>query len=361
MKTNKTLIMLALAVMLTGCGKVASKESSGKRTTRVTADKLTTAEETVKTVATTTAVTTTSSAAVTTKKTETTQASTTTKQTTAATAQTTTTAAQTTTTAAQTTTQQPQTYIIYYEETQPSETQAQTEAPVQTSTEPQTQAPVTESQTQTSEPQTAPIKADRHVIDADSILQRPELPTGCEITSLTMLLNYNGFGADKLTMARQYLPKTEFYTDAEGLHGADYRYSFAGDPEDDDSYGCHAPCIVTAADSYLSQQGSALRAHDLTGSDLDSLFSDYIDKDQPVLIWITYYDLPAPYYTNSWLTPSGARIVWLANEHCVMLTGYDRDKGLVYVNDPLAGMTTYDLSLLKLRYEQMGRQCVSIE
>ena len=45
----------------------------------------------------------------------------------------------------------------------------------------------------------------------------------------------------------------------------------------------------------------------------------------------------------------------------VMLTGYDRDKGLVYVNDPLAGSTTYDLSLLKLRYEQMGRQCVSIE
>ena len=45
----------------------------------------------------------------------------------------------------------------------------------------------------------------------------------------------------------------------------------------------------------------------------------------------------------------------------VMLTGCDRDKGLVYVNDPLAGMTTYDLSLLKLRYEQMGKQCVSIE
>ena len=27
----------------------------------------------------------------------------------------------------------------------------------------------------------------------------------------------------------------------------------------------------------------------------------------------------------------------------------------------LTGMTTYDLSLLKLRYEQMGSQCVSIE
>ena len=39
-----------------------------------------------------------------------------------------------------------------------------------------------------------------HVLDVDVIYQRPELPTGCEVTSLTALLQYLGFDVDKTTM-----------------------------------------------------------------------------------------------------------------------------------------------------------------
>ena len=41
------------------------------------------------------------------------------------------------------------------------------------------------------------------------ILQNPELPNGCEITSLCMLLRYLGFDADKCILADRYLPRTE--------------------------------------------------------------------------------------------------------------------------------------------------------
>ena len=41
------------------------------------------------------------------------------------------------------------------------------------------------------------------------ILQNPELPNGCEITSLCMLLRYLGFDADKCLLADNYLPRTE--------------------------------------------------------------------------------------------------------------------------------------------------------
>lgn len=37
--------------------------------------------------------------------------------------------------------------------------------------------------------------------DFPIIIQNPELPTGCEITALTMVLNYYGYPADKIVMA----------------------------------------------------------------------------------------------------------------------------------------------------------------
>lgn len=68
----------------------------------------------------------------------------------------------------------------------------------------------------------------------ETILQSPELPTGCEITALTMVLNHYGFAADKVEMARQYLPTqpyTLFYGEDGRLYGSDLKHYFIGDPE----------------------------------------------------------------------------------------------------------------------------------
>ncbi len=45
-----------------------------------------------------------------------------------------------------------------------------------------------------------------NTIPVNCILQNPELPTGCEATSLTMVLNYWGYTVSKVTIAGQYLP-----------------------------------------------------------------------------------------------------------------------------------------------------------
>ena len=44
------------------------------------------------------------------------------------------------------------------------------------------------------------------ISDFEVELQMPELPTGCEITALTMALNYYGCPADKVEIAERYLP-----------------------------------------------------------------------------------------------------------------------------------------------------------
>lgn len=199
------------------------------------------------------------------------------------------------------------------------------------------------------------------IIKVNNILQMPQLPTGCEAVSLTILLNHLGFKVDKMTIAEKYLPKQEFYTKNGVLYGADVVNTFAGDPRNSYSYGCYAPCIVKTAEKYLKSCGSDMAAYDISGKSMEQLFEQYIDKGQPVLIWITSNGLSKPYKTEQWVTADGKNVQWLRHEHCVVLTGYDRAKKLVYVSDPLVGNTSYDYDKINLRYEQMGCQAVSIE
>ncbi len=201
----------------------------------------------------------------------------------------------------------------------------------------------------------------RKAIPVECILQEPELPTGCEVVSLTILLNYLGYPAEKLTMARNYLPKLDFYTVDDQLYGADFRTTFAGDPEQPNAYGCYAPCIVTAANAYLTETGAQQAAYDLSGTDLNTLLQDYIDNDMPVLIWITSKELHEPKLTTIWKTPSGETLQWLAYEHCVVLTGYDESTGELFVADPIVGNTAYDRETLKQRYIAFGQQAVCIQ
>ena len=70
--------------------------------------------------------------------------------------------------------------------------------------------------------------------------QLPELPTGCEVTSLTMVLNYLGYDADKTDIAANYLEKGD-YPDANP------NTTFVGTPFDKASYGCFAPVITDCA------------------------------------------------------------------------------------------------------------------
>lgn len=50
-----------------------------------------------------------------------------------------------------------------------------------------------------------------------------------------------------------------------------------------------------------------------------------------------------------------------ANSHCVVVSGYDLNEGLVLVSDSLAGQVSYDLQQFAVRYYELGAQAVVIE
>lgn len=196
-------------------------------------------------------------------------------------------------------------------------------------------------------------------ISFKNILQNPELPSAGEVTALTALLNHIGYSIDKVTLARTYMPKLGFTVQNGKRYGADFYTTFAGDPESSYGYGCMAPCIVTTANNYLTKINGTYRAKNLTGTELDTLLTDYIDKDKPVLVWVTT-NLKTPEKTDKWLTSDGKEVQWIAHECCVVLTGYDKDKSLIYCSDPYLGDMKYDWNSFKNIYGQMGKQAIAL-
>lgn len=184
-------------------------------------------------------------------------------------------------------------------------------------------------------------------LNVDCILQNPELPTGCEVTALAIVLNYYGYGVDKCDLSDYYLDK--------GYIGeTNPNDAFLGEPRYDYSYGCYAPVIVNCANYYLEGDRDVIN---LTGTSFYDLL-DYINNGIPVIVWATT-NMNNSYYSTTWDLPDG-EFTWKANEHCLVLTGYDYDNGLILVADPLVGNTQYDINVFADRYEQMGCQAVIV-
>lgn len=215
-------------------------------------------------------------------------------------------------------------------------------------TEPATEAVTT--LTLPAEPAELPVRSCQ--LDAQPILQNPELPTGCEITSLTMALNYLGYDVDKLTMADDYLIRGEAYQNT-------FDEAFIGSPYDPTSWGCYAPVIVQTAQNYLADQGGGEVVQDLTGCSLKTLLGQ-VAGGTPVVTWATINMTPNVEEQYYWTTPDGDDAVFLVNEHCLLLCGYDLDANTVTVCDPLEGKIDYDMDVFENRFELIHRQAVAI-
>ena len=193
--------------------------------------------------------------------------------------------------------------------------------------------------------------------DFDIIEQYPELPTGCEITAMTMVLNYYGYQVDKVTMALDYMPKVkaEFYRSEDGrLMGPDLENYFVGDPTEDSGYICGTGAIVTAANSFLSDVGSNLTAVAMKNAQPDELY-DLIDQGTPVVIWCTI-NMEDRAETDGWYREDGTYMEWSTNDHGAVLIGYDEDT--VTVADPIYSRITVSRDQFEKIFAERGGQCV---
>lgn len=242
------------------------------------------------------------------------------------------------------------TIVIHTTENTTTITQTKTTTQISTQTVTQTTTVTTTKTTTTTT--TIPYYDSFVLENFNTIFQNPELPTGCEVTSLCEVLVYYGFNIDKVTLADNYLPK--YYNNEGNTSDA-----FIGNPHLESGWGCEASVITVTANSYLSEIKSNYLAVDLTGTEFKNVLQN-IPTGQPLIVWTTS-GLQTPNFQTYWQTQNGKNFTFSPGEHCVVVYGYDISNNIVYVADPLVGNTTLPLDSFENIYNQMGKQVVIIK
>lgn len=136
------------------------------------------------------------------------------------------------------------------------------------------------------------------ILDVPIIAQRPELPTGCEITATTMLFNYAGAYVNKVTLAYE-MPK----------HPSNPNLGFVGNPFLKSGWTINPPALLNLYRKYL---GSGV---DLTGSNINTI-EYFLSNNKPVVVWVSSF--------------------YGFSVHAITLTGYDSN--YIFYNDPWSGV-----------------------
>lgn len=186
------------------------------------------------------------------------------------------------------------------------------------------------------------------------IQQMPELPRGCEVTALAMMLLYAGVQVNKMKLAEEVKKDPTSYSKKNGkvYFGNPYD-GFVGDMYSFSKPGLgvyHGP-IAELAENYLPK-----RIVDLTGSTFDNVLQSLLN-DTPVwtIINVNYGIVPKDKW-HTWNTPSG-EIDITYNEHSVLLTGYDEH--YVYFKDPLGIQSKANRTSFEKGWLQMGSQAIT--
>lgn len=203
------------------------------------------------------------------------------------------------------------------------------------------------------------IKKEKTDIDVPLISQMPELYNGCEITSLTMLLNYKGVSVDKMTLSSEMIkdsaplirnsdgsiyswgnPANGFVGDVTGK----YNIGYSVDPQP----------LIPLIESYYTNG-----ALDLTNTSLNDIEIS-LSKDNPVVAWVTA-DLSTPYDFRIWLDSNGNEVRATFQSHAVLLTGYDENN--FYYNDPLNGRKNAIITKEQFEHvwSSMGSKALSVK
>lgn len=193
----------------------------------------------------------------------------------------------------------------------------------------------------------------KYTINLNHISKFPELPSGDEITSLCMVLNYLKYNIDKCDLSDLYLNKGPSY------HTNIFEAN-AGNPKDTyNSFGCMPPVIVNAANKYISINGGNAYAQDISGVSTHTLYEE-ISKGNPIIVWACedFNNTPSVFRT---LVIDGKTIYLKSNVNTMVLIGYDYENKTVTLADPSGVVFDIEMELFEQRFAQVGSYAVIIK
>ncbi|AVK61052.1 hypothetical protein C5Z25_04450 [Lactobacillus sp. CBA3605] len=176
----------------------------------------------------------------------------------------------------------------------------------------------------------------------------PRLYNGCEVTSLTMMLNYEHINITKNQLAAK-LPSVPLNYD-NGDHG-NPNVGFVGDIS-----GANPGLGVYHGPIYKLAKTQTSQVKDLTGSSFATIIKQ-LEAGRPVWTITTVAFAPVT-SMQTWQTPQGpVKITY--DMHSVVIVGFNRTKKLIYINNPY-GQKQQAVSWTDFAaaYKQMGKQAV---
>lgn len=191
------------------------------------------------------------------------------------------------------------------------------------------------------------------MLEIDLISKFPELPSGDEITSLCMVLNYLKYKVNKCDLNDLYLSKGP-------AHYTDIFEANAGNPKDTyNSYGCMPPVIVNAANKYISINGGKYYAQDVSGVNVCELYYE-IANGNPVIVWACEdFDITPSIFRT--LIIDGKTVYLKSNVNTAVLIGYDTESKTVALADPSGVIYDVDMALFEKRFSEVGSYAVLIK
>jgi len=185
------------------------------------------------------------------------------------------------------------------------------------------------------------------------ISQWPNLPTGCEATSLTMLMNFFGTNLTKEQVVSMQPSGPNLYRVNGVLYGADPNKEFIGSPYDSHSFGIYHQPFIPILEAYFPG-----RSENLSGGPVSNLYST-IDSGRPVLVWATVGMVQVTPGIK-WTLEDGTVFQWKNGNHALLLVGYTDTQ--VIMNDPWTGKEEYyNKAAFEDRWIAMGKQALTVK
>ena len=181
--------------------------------------------------------------------------------------------------------------------------------------------------------------------------QMPDLPNGCEVTSLSMLMNYYGIKVNKNELAEN-IQHVDFFTDG-GKYRGNPNQGFVGHMSIANAGWC-----VYNGPLYNVARKYTTHIENITGNDFLSLLK-LVSNGHPVLI-ITTTTFNRVNDMQTWDTNTG-KVNVTPSSHACVITGYSKPKKVIYVNNPYGYKNQpVNWKNLQASYNQQGRQVLYI-
>lgn len=188
-------------------------------------------------------------------------------------------------------------------------------------------------------------------LNVPEINQMPDLPNGCEVTSLAMLLQYYKINVSKDTLA-QNIAHVDSYTSNGKMRGNPHQ-GFVGSMSVQNAGWCvYNEPLYNVALKYTN------RIQNYTGHNFIEVLK-LVSDGHPVMI-ITTLKFNRVHDMQTWTTPQG-KVKVTPSSHACVITGYNKKTKKVYVNDPY-GIKNRAVSWdnIEASYNQQGKQALYI-